>query len=481
MSKIKPPLILFSAIVAFLCGVLLLNSHVYLIGTAVLIVLIILALKSPLVFLISVVIIHEKGFQTIDFGIPHWMYMDIAFVALSIGLIVQLIKTKFHFREAIRSVYFRYIILIISVVFLSIFIGSWLIYNQPIKSLVFRARPFFLYFIFLYLVLIDFNIEQIKKFMGFVVYSACIISVLVIIDSKLLGGGKIFQLAMSNGISGFRAGMVRIFTYPFITVWAYFYLLSGIKLEKKKARKILYVIFLLIIGYQLVFCNITRQLIVVLLLTTILFLFNLKPFSKVIITSFAMALLILTAMFCINNTALMQDTFFYKIGKTTQLEVGQTTQGNIAIRRNAIKYFYPYFKKTSFLGMGMMSPIYENSPVAIGLSKGYNFADMGFFAILFRFGIFAIILMFLILKRVFIDLSCVQRRTKDHQVQIIVNSLIFLFISKIIILPFSTIFFRGDVSLFYGILFYFLFKLKKGLEKENAITNEINSNSLACM
>lgn len=476
MSKLKNNFLMFSIAVIFALffGSLILKSHLYFLVGISIFILAAIALKSPLLFLILMVIIYEKGFQTIDFGIPHWMYVEnIAVIFLVIGLIIQFIKGKFGDYFIKEDIYFRYVLLIFLIVFSSIFIGSWWILNQPIETLIFRTREFFLYLIFLYLTMANFNCGQIKRFIKFGAYSAIIISILVIIDAKLLGGGKIFHLAMSNGVSGVRTGAVRIFTYPFITIWAYFYLLSVIRFEKEIIRKVLYIIFILIISYQIIFCNMTRQIIVMLFLTTILYFFNLKFFSKIIITSTIGVIIILAGIIYANNSNLLKNSFFYKITQVTQYEATQTMEGNIAIRLNAIKYFYPYFKKTGFLGIGTMSFSYENSPVRIGAKKGYIFGDLGFFAILFRFGVFSVIFIIFVLKSIFKDLRFIEAEESYSEIKIIADSLIYLFISQIILLPTSTIFFGGHYILYYGIIFYFISRIKKDVVRK--ASNVINT------
>lgn len=465
MIKNKQNIYFLSLLIALFLCFLMLKSYVYLGGAIALVILFILALKSPLFFLISIVVIFEKGFQIIDFGIPHWMYPDIAIVGLCLGLIIQFIRVKFSDYLPRRNIYLGYILLLFLIIFSSIFIGSWLIYKQPISTLMFSGRPFLLYLIFLYLTMTNFSCDQIKRFIKFVVYSASIVSILVIIDAKLLGGGKIFQLAMSNRISGFRGDAVRIFTYPFITIWAYFYLLSGIRFEKETAKKALYIILILIISYQIIYCNMTRQIIVMLFLATILFFFHLKLFSKIIIASIVGVIITFVVMVNANNRGLFEDVFLNKIIQETQYEATQTTKGNIAIRLNAIKYFYPYFVKTGYLGMGMMSYTYEDSPVNIGVYKGYSFWDLGFFAILFRFGILAIMFIFFVLKRVFKDLRFIQMDESDPEMKIVANGLIYLFISKIILLPSSDVFFSEWNCLYYGIIFYFISRMVTEIRK----------------
>jgi len=275
---------------------------------------------------------------------------------------------------------------------------------------------------------------------------------------------------MSNGISGLRGGSVRIFTYSFITVWAYFYLLSAIRFQKGKNKIILLSISWALIAFQLFFCNMSRQLMLMVSLTTLLFLFHLQGISQLIIGSTACGLIAFTAIVVLNNDNLLENNSAYKIIHNTQYEAVQSSKGNIAVRLNGIKYFYPYFKKTGFLGMGMMSVTDKNSPAKWAIEHGYLFGDLAFFAILFRFGIFAVIFIIYVLWRVFKDLQLIQN-TGDIEYKIIANCLIYLFISKIIFLPSSTLFFHEVSCLYYGMLFYFIYRLKSDVTNKEASEN----------
>lgn len=452
--------ILATFAISFFCGYLILNSQLLLIAAFLAIFSITLALKSPLIFLIFTLIVYEKGFQTVDFGIPHWMYSDMALFILSCGVVTQIIRNRFDMRINKENVYIRYIIIFFMIIYLSIFIGSWLIYRQPIKTLIFRARDFYLYLVFLYLIMVDFDTQQIKRFVKFCVFSAVIVSALVVIDSKLLGGGKIFRLAMSNGISGTRAGIIRIFTYPIVTIWVYFYLLCSIKHEKIIFKKIVYFVFWMIIAYQLIFCNATRQIIFTLFLTSTIFLFKLRFTSRFVILCTVGILSVFLIFIYLDNVSNVKELFLHKLIENTQYEMTLRNKGNIAIRLNAIRNFYPYFEKTKFMGIGMMSSTFKDSPVYTGLTEGYNFADLGLLSILFRFGILSVVVIFFLLKRIFIDLKFIYLKNKDMEIKIITSSLIYLFLSKIIFPPVADVFFSESSVLHYGILLYFIYRFK---------------------
>jgi len=120
----------------------------------------IMVYRFPAFYLIFIIVIYEKFFQTIPVWIQPWKFMDYTIILVSMGIIVQLIKNRFSLKLGTNNYYFRFILYIFLVIFSCIFIGSYLVFNQPVNSLIFRARPYFLYLIFLYLCLAKFNINQ---------------------------------------------------------------------------------------------------------------------------------------------------------------------------------------------------------------------------------------------------------------------------------------------------------------------------------
>jgi hypothetical protein len=295
-----------------------------------------------------------------------------------------------------------------------------------------------------------------------------IISILIIIDAKLLGGFVIFRTAYWGGVSGERAGSIRLSVYVFPTIIAYFYLLSLIRFNKKPFIKFLSLISWLIITYQLLFCNLTRQLNLALFMTVALFIFNIRGlFSKPIVLSTISFGILFTFIIMLNNQVLLEKNTYYKMYELTKDEAGRSETGSISLRIRGFKFFYPYFAKTYYLGMGMMSSTAENNPEIEGRKRGLKFADLGLIALVFRFGIFSIIVIAVILTRIFKDLIFLQTN-ENVKYKIIATSFIYLFISQIIILPTSTIFFNLTNSLYDGIIFYIIYKLKSEMTLQDS-------------
>ncbi len=468
MNIKKIIILILSSLISYYCINMFIKMFYFqLIYIPFIVLLIIIAYKTPLVFLIILTMFYEMFFQMYPFWIPPWQFRDFTILILCTGIIVQLIKNGFRLKLGTNNYYYKYILLIFAIIFLTIFFGSYLILDQNINSLIFRGRPYFLYLVFLYLCLSEFNIDQINKYILFIVFSAVIVSLLLIIDAKLLGGFKIFIYASINGVSGLRGGNIRIAVFVFMTLFSYFYLLSTIKITKNPKMRLLSILSLAIITYQIVFILMTRQILVYLFMTTILFLVNIKSlFFKTFIYCTLSLTLLGVILFYLNNPILAEETFFFKILERTKVEAAKKDEGNIGIRIKGIKFYYTYFKKTYFIGMGMTAVTDENSPEYIGSKKGLLFTDLGFFAVLYRFGIFSIILSAVIFTRVFKDLSFIQKNGNARH-KTIANSLTYFLISTIIFLPVLKGFFNEGHALYYGIIFYIIYKLKSEITLQN--------------
>ena len=455
--------ILFTFLISFYCCFKIIeifgNRLIYL---PLIAAIIITAYKAPLLYLIIIVIIYEMLFQTILVPIKPWQFVDASILLVFIGFIVQFIKNGFNLKFDKKNYYIRFIFLILLIVYFTIFVGSYLIYNQPINTLLFRPRAFYLYLIFLYLIMADFNTTQIKKIILFIIISSVLVSALVIIDAKLLGGYKIFQYAFLMGVAGERGGAIRIATYSYPIVFAYFYLLSFMRFNRNITWKFIALLGWLIITYQLVFILMTRNLLIMIIMTTGVFLFNLRVLiSKTFILCSIGVVILFTTLIFLNNQSLLEKTTYFKMFVETKTRV-EKSKSTIELRIDGAKFFFPYFLKTAGLGMGIMSPMSENTPEYEGRNNAkrrYLFADLGFIAIIYRFGIFSIIAVAVILTRIFKDLIFIQK-DENIEYQIIANSIIYLFISEIIFLPMSKIFFTDQRCLYYGLLFYIIYKLK---------------------
>jgi len=463
-------ILLTSIIVYYFCNYILGIIHPYnlLIYMFAITISILITCRYPLFFLFFIILLYEKFFQTYPFWILPWQFEDFSIYLLFMGIFLQLIMNKFKLKLGTNNYYFKYILLIFTVIIITTFIGSYLIFDQPINSLIFRARRYSLYFIFLYLCLAEFKIDQIDKYISCIVFVTIIINVLLIIDAKIVGTFFVFKYAAANGVSGTRGGNVRIAVISLLTVFTYFYLLSTIKFNKKLTIKFLSMLGMTVIMYQIVFVLMTKQIFIPVILTTIIFLTTTKNLiSKIFFFSIISVFLLSTAIFFLNNQEALEQSTYYKIIERTKSDIKNIDEENpIATRVKGIKFFFQYFKQTGFLGMGMNSSTNESSPIYKGGEQGYGFTDLGFFAIFFRFGIFSVILIIVILNRVFKDLIFIQKNS-DTKHKILANSTIYFFISSIIFLPALKIFFYEQNCLYYGIFFYIIYKLKSEIILQN--------------
>ena len=124
-----------------------------------------------------------------------------------------------------------------------------------------------------------------------------------------------------------------------------------------------------------------------------------------------------------------------------------------------IRYYWRAFVETGCIGIGMVSSVrMADSTVGIGMvDYGYNPVDQGIFSVIMQFGFQALFLTVWICYRIFRDLNYV-RKYGFLEFKIIAIAIQMLLLFKIV--TFSHIFFRGSESLWWGIFFFFTWKLR---------------------
>lgn len=469
----KSFIILITSLAAYyFLNTLIKTFYTDLLALPFLLFIIIIAYKYPVIYLIIATIIYEKLFQMYPLWIPMWQFNDYALLFVVFGLIVQIVKNRFNLKLGENNYYFNYILLILGIVLFSIAVGSFIIFEQPAETLIFRPRLYFMYLIFLYLCLADFSTKQVFMYIYFIVVSSFIIALLIIIDSKFFGGFKIFQYAWFNGISGERAGTIRIVVYGFASVYTYFYLLSSLRFIKNSRLRFLLFLAWTAITYQIIFCSMTRQQLIMIAMATIIFLLRIQNlFYKTLIYCTLSISILSTVLYFANNMDSFKETSYYKLFETSSSEVAGDTEGSMSLRINGIKFFYKFFEKSYFLGIGMSTAREESSPEYQGLQEHFLFTDLGFFTTLYKFGIFSVVLITIILVRIFRDLAYIQKKG-DTQIKIIANSLTYFFISSIMFLPAYRGFFWDGECMYYGIFFYIIYKLKSSLDHQAPVNAE---------
>ncbi len=463
--------IITAVLATALCVQLALVNPIYVLVLILFVVVMSLSVKMPYIFIMVLFMIFEQFFQTFNFGMPFWMYADIVVLILVGALFFQLIiafRRNKHFLP-INDTYFIFCIVLWGVILFSSGFGSYLMLGQSVSSFIMKPRWFFLLFVIIYLFNVDFSFEQIRNFYKFILVSAVAVSFFVIIDAQLLGGGVIFNEAMTNGVSGERAGGIRLATYVTPTIWALYYIMAMLKMEHFAKWRSWLIFGGVIILYQFFFCNMTRQLLVSVILTIIVYLCSLpnrlKHWSGVVLFSaviIGIGLFLWTTLMSSNKAS---RNPILAIIEQTQDEVTDNKGGNIDIRRKGIEFYFQYLKKTWFLGTGVTSTTVPGSPEYEGGEQHFLMADIGLFAVLIRFGVPGLLLVLFLFWIMFRDVSYIMKYG-NVEAQAIAEGIYYFLVGQVVLLPSSNIFFPEYETLHVGLLFYFISKMKSECKRD---------------
>ncbi|HEX3048160.1 MAG TPA: hypothetical protein VHY08_25635, partial [Bacillota bacterium] len=75
------------------------------------------------------------------------------------------------------------------------------------------------------------------------------------------------------------------------------------------------------------------------------------------------------------------------------------------IRFQALNYYWDLYRRTPLFGMGIQNLLYPNNPLNAGFGAGYMLVDIGVVGFTCSFGIAGLVWLFLILKKVFVNLK----------------------------------------------------------------------------
>lgn len=460
-TQSRGSMIFGTALISICVGVLLWVNPLVLAGVTGFLGIMFLSVRYPLGFFILILVIFERCFQTIDLGLQPWMYKDIALALLVPALLLQwAIAIKEGRSFAPRDRYAVFIFLIWAVVFGTMIIGSFLLLEQPLNTLLFRTRAAFLLLIFFYLYLVNFSVIQIKKFFDFLFWSALIVSILVILDAKLLGGGKIFKLAMHNGVSGVRGGAVRIFTYVTASVMVFYYIMAVLRVKKFVTGRQWLILAWFVMIFQFFFCNMTRQLMLQFAAVILLYIITMSAHIRKWLLPIMAVVVLLGALVFVWSEGRVGSKQLAAIVEKTQTELDSPRDGNVAVRKNGFAFYYPYLQKTWFIGMGITSTTYPGSPEMKGDAKGYLMADLGFVATFLKFGIPGILATLVFFSFIFIDLKYIYQKGSE-EVRVLALAIFYFMLGQVATLPTSTMFFSQWDVFYSGIFFYFIYRLKK--------------------
>ncbi len=265
------------------------------------------------------------------------------------------------------------------------------------------------------------------------------------------------------------SGIVPMVQYAFC-----YALVIGTERVRFATRKALYLLFLVAYFWYFFIVEMGRRTIVVLLIIiTYYIVFHLRGRYR-LRTVFAL-FFILSLLFAVPQFNAIQNAI--KSTYSSSIEEYQLREGNVGIRLEGINYYLNLFKESGYLGIGLPSNRVQQSDPYIQGTEWYRFNpnDHGIFTVLYSFGFPGIVLTIVFLFHLFGDLTIIRRRGPPEHQAIAMAIHLYLVFSIVALLQ---IFWKPSISLWTGLMFFMVWRMRVGIEVEHrAITQEQGSST----
>ncbi len=414
-----------------------------------------------LLFTGLLIFLWSEGFrlQALEFS---ERYMVLKLAAMFLILLAIVLRAPFvSFHRLFRNFYFWGIIGLFAVVLFPTYVTGILQYGQGLQELLRLPKLYCGMFIFVLLV-----IHQTRS--NFVNRLNALIVVMSVANASLFVAVSFFPEIGHNLLTD-SAWILPRFDYPRIStamtpiiIYSIFYLLHVlIKREYPfKVRKWCFV-SLFILLFFLFFVYLSRFIIFGVLLTAgFYFLFYLNIRHKISIMVSLLVIVVLTEIYTkYKPIHLIRNCF------TSGWEEYKYADGNVGIRIYGIRYYANEFRKSGYIGIGLVSSVRASqTSVSIGMTQyRYNPADLRIFAVLFQFGFPAIVLTIVILNRMFRDLAFVIRHGNSRHQSIAMAILLYLLYQ---IFTLSHIFLWHKFAFWTGLFFFMVWRMREVTARE---------------
>lgn len=176
-------------------------------------------------------------------------------------------------------------------------------------------------------------------------------------------------------------------------------LLNDFFYSGRKKSQIYYLVCLLIVGYNIIFINQSRSLLLALLISTGVFLY--RHFISIIKNwrgkiSWYLLIGIITILLII------WVLFYFKEVVASSLEIGESSS---IVRLAAYRYYFSLFIEHPILGIGMIRNQIQDGLAQIGVAKRYFVDDIGLIGFIAQWGVLGIIIMANWLKSIIIAIK----------------------------------------------------------------------------
>ncbi len=152
----------------------------------------------------------------------------------------------------------------------------------------------------------------------------------------------------------------------------------------------------------------------------------------------------------------------YSSVRSTKEEYKASYRNNVTVRIDCVRYYMNEFRRSGYFGLGLSSSkLTESAPLSLGRrTYRYNPNDHGIFAVVYQFGVPAIVLMLIILFFCFRDLAIILRFGSEKFQAIAMGIHLYLVLSIVGLLQ---VFLKPRMSLWTGLVFFMVWRMREAI------------------
>jgi hypothetical protein len=340
------------------------------------------------------------------------------------------------------------------------FFSGHFLYGQSLSELLRRPLFYYALFLFAFLYLENLGKQFLLRLILILIVMSVVSSLIAIIASYNFHFSSKY-LVRSIFVAE-RYGHIRVCTNftPWI-VFSSFVCIVALTLNRKSRAHSLGLAFALLINlYYLFFVNMGRTIILIFIIIVFIYSFIYLTLHQRIILLLVFVCLVTSLQIKLINGPL--DIIKKSIDLMT-IESSSNQKNNVNVRVGGVLFFANEFKKTNYIGSGMLSSVRSSNAYIVTQMKRerFNPADIGFFSVLFRFGFPAVILSLILLLRLFKDLKIIIKNGEQEFKVIAISIQLYLMYN---LLSFKHLIFWRNSSVEWALLMFFVWRLRHLVE-----------------
>lgn len=318
-------------------------------------------------------------------------YQDLLFFVIVITGIFYFFRERGNGRTEFRNLIFAFLFLVIIGIFTAHFAG------QPLSLSMKAAKGYYL--ILFYFIFAARRIN-INRLFNLIIITGAALTILNNIQYIFWGSMQLFYYERELE----RASMLRFLIGDFFTIFSPLIAFG----EYLRTNKKIYLLAFIYMVSTVIVQGQVRSIIFGFLMTVLLLLYLSKKINmtRTIIAGILLSVLV------VYTGPMLQKTFIGKLFQITKEEVRER-EGNVGIRMEGYEYYSGEILKSPLVGRGIWNDAFtENNPQDMKY-MGIHVGDLGITRFLFNFGLFGLIWIILILKKIyrtlFISLGVIRR------------------------------------------------------------------------